>query len=137
MSGRSILRILVIVAVAAAVAGGASRLYRRPQRPLPDGMQYVSWALHACYGLNHAGEQTTTVKAGDKQFTSRVAIAYRRPGMRHLRYLGGPLHGVQVWEDLHRVYRYLPDKDRLEVAPDEPKDPRQLEQRLDLMQKNY
>src|SRR5438874_322647 len=115
MSRKAVLLIFGIVVVAVALAGGASRLRRHP-RPLPDGMQYVSWALHACYGLNHAGEQTTTVKAGDRQFTSRVAIAYRRPGMRHLRYLGGPLLGVQVWEDLHRVYRYLPDKDRLEVA---------------------
>src|SRR5437899_3151307 len=107
------LRKASILILALAVIGALVILaWPRPRRQLapPGGMQYVGWAMHACYGLNHVGEQVTTVLAGGRKVTSRVKLEYCRPGLTHLHYLNGPLRGVEVWEDLHRIYRYLPDK---------------------------
>jgi len=100
-------------------------------------MELLTWSMASCYGLNRVGEQTTVVKAGDKQIESQVAVAYRRPGMVHMHYLDGPLKDVEVWEDRNRVYRYLPDKNRLEVSPAEPSRPDRLRRRLELVQQNY
>jgi negative regulator of sigma E activity len=131
--------ILIAVIVVAVGAGSVAYLRSRPaSRPAArDGMQFVSWAMHACFGLDRVGQQTTTVAAGNKRVTSRVEVAYRRPGMTRLRYLDGPLLGVQVWEDLDRVYRYVPEKDRLEVTLAQASEPDKLEQRLQLMRQNY
>jgi outer membrane lipoprotein-sorting protein len=87
--------------------------------------------------VNRVGEQTTTVAAGEGHVTSRVELAYRRPGMTHLRYLDGPLLGVEVWKDQNRVYRYVPSRKRLEVSPAERSQPLKLEQRLAMMRENY
>jgi len=108
-----------------------------PPSPLHDAMPILAWALHACYGVNHVGEEVTTVSSGKNEVTARVRLAYRRPGLTWLRYLDGPLKGVEVWEDSNRTYRYLPSKDRLEVAPVAPSRPPQLERRLDLVRANY
>lgn len=100
-------------------------------------MPILGWALHACYGVNHVGEQVTTVTAGDKQVTTHVELAYRRPGLMRLQYLDGPLKGVKVWGDGNRTYRYRPDKDRLDVKPAALCRPLELEQQLALVQENY
>jgi negative regulator of sigma E activity len=140
MSRKAISFILGLVVVAA--AAGAVRFWPRrvaaPMMPASkDAMKIVSWAMHSCYGLNRTGVQVTTVAAGKKQVTSRVEVAYRCPGMMRLRYLSGPLVGVRIWQDVHRVYRYLPEKRRLEVTPKEASRPAQLEKKLQLLEKNY
>jgi outer membrane lipoprotein-sorting protein len=121
-----------------AVFGGWVWLRRpAPVAAEPDAAHILSYAMACCYGLNRVGEQTTVVISGDKRVTTRVELAYRRPGMTRLRYLDGKLAGVEVWEDRDRVYRYLPDKKVLEVTPAAPSRPQRLQQRLRLVRQNY
>lgn len=119
--------------------GSVVALRSRPAPPAPrnDAMPMLGWALHACFGVNHVGEQITTVSAGDKEVTTRVQLAYLRPGLMRLQYLDGPLKGVKVWDDGHRIYRYHPDKDRMDVKPAAQCRPLDLEQRLALVRENY
>lgn len=100
-------------------------------------MPILGYSLHANYGVNHVGEQITTVSAGDKEVTTRVERAYLRPGLMRLEYLDGPLKGVKVWDDGHRIYRYRPDKNRLDVTPASVCRPLDLEERLALVRENY
>src|ERR1700674_5367572 len=121
MVSRKAVSFILGLVIAVAAAGAVRHWLRRPPATAlasNDAMQFVSWAMHACYGTNRIGEQVTTIAAGSKQVTTRVEIAYRRPGMMRMRYLSGPaqLMGGAVWQDLHRVYRYLPDKHRLQVS---------------------
>jgi outer membrane lipoprotein-sorting protein len=130
---------LITIVVLMAGVGGAVWMRSRSVSPAPrnDAMPILGWALHACYGVNHVGEQITTVSAGDKEVTTRVNLAYLRPGLMRLQYLDGPLKGVKVWDDGHRIYRYRPDKNRMDVKPTAQCRPLDLEQQLALVRKNY